>query len=842
MIKNIRVVFVLSFVLGLVFSTNVFAQGVEYSSSQGEDWFNSGNYIDAEKAYAYLVEKYPKDQRYNYYLGICQLTTRSNVSESLKRLNLAKIKNVNKDVYFYLGRAHQLLYHFEEAISSFEKYISLVSKNDEKSEQARTYISECKDARKISLKIYGLTVLDKVKIHESQLLKYYTPAKDVGHLYKNGEFFEAGVNPNHIMFETERGDVVYFPMEANSTDTLNIFKMEKLIDGWGDSKSLGSPVNSPYNDAYPFLATDGLTFYFASDRPGGFGGFDIYKVFYDSDSQSFMDPVNMGVPFNSPDDDFLFVSDDFNKVAWFASNRETYGDSLMVYTIKWDGTQVRSMVENVNDITVAAQLSVTSKGDGLATKAQNTANTNYRKRNVKEELFNFVINDTIHYTSFENFKNPEAQKLFKAGFVLQQQKDSLAMDMKLKRIDYARESNETRRNEIVNEILRLENQVYSLEDQIEEKYMYARQKELYEIHDQVKRGVYKPQDETVNKEENSVVLDGILIPEKYSMYTTEEFERISKKYDKLYRKLFSVNDIGALKYADSLYVWANILNIESAQLLASSRLVEEENNVKISDLIKKVKGEEEEPQESNAEKMIKESKELKILSTRIYHKALDKKYPIYWLKLKDISSKMSEDSEVNDLIYQGNAYFREAKNLLNELGGMSLENFEKAGTLKRAGIESQENALKVYSEMLDENNVFAGNQSKSKVQKSYSELQKGEEAYRIPEEKKSEKVEEKKDAKQTGNVSAIQKEGSVNEEYRVQIGVFRNAPNPDVLAQLPNVTSMELEGKGLTKYFSGSFTSKEEALKIIPQVIDAGFPGAFVVYFKEGKLTTMPKN
>jgi hypothetical protein len=690
-------------------------------------------------------------------------------------------------------------------------------------------------------------VIDKSVVNKADLLEMYYPDKDVGRLYKNGDFFESGVNPDHIMFETERGDVVYFAMAANSEDTLSIYKMVKLIDGWGDSESLGEPVNSIYNDAYPFLETDGLTLYFASDRPGGMGGFDIYKVYYDNETHSFFDPINLGVPFNSPDDDFLFVSDEFNKVAWFASTRETSNGEIAVYTIRWDGTQVRNMVEDQNQVRESAMLKIDGDdGSALEEGEDFTYNNNRKKRTVKA-LFYFEINDTITYTQYDHFLNSEALELFKAGFKLEQQKDSLSLLMKTKRAQYSVVNNTVERNEIVNEILRLENQVYSLDDQIKEKYLYARQKELNEILNRLKSGTYNPSRKVKTEKSETLLIDGILIPEKYSMFTKGEFESHYLKNESMYKKLFSVNDINSLRVADSLYVWANILNLESSQLLAKSTKVEEDNGLKISNLIKRNDSLENEDGESSVEKMIKESKELKILSTRIYHKSLDKKYPIYWLKLKDVSSKLDgqNNKEIGELVYQGNAYFREAKRSLDVPGGLNIEGYEKAGMMKKAGIESMQNALYLYCNIIKEGyrpKQISKTVPKGVVQKSYNEIHRGEEKEKEvkkivekPTENLKELIETKKKPEETG------KKTSVDEEYRVQIGVFRNPPNPDALAKIPTVSSMELQGRGLTKYFSGHFVSKEEAVKVIPQIIEAGFPGAFVVYFKEGRISTMPK-
>lgn len=105
--------------------------------------------------------------------------------------------------------------------------------------------------------------------------------------------------------------------------------------------------------------TDGTTLYFSSNRPGGMGGYDIYRTIYDPEARSFSEPVNMGVPFNSPFDDYLFMPDNFANRAWFASNRETVGtDSVTVYEIAWDGNPIRSSAKSTADIVAALQMPI----------------------------------------------------------------------------------------------------------------------------------------------------------------------------------------------------------------------------------------------------------------------------------------------------------------------------------------------------------------------------------------------------------------------------------------------------------------------------------------------------
>ncbi len=76
---------------------------------------------------------------------------------------------------------------------------------------------------------------------------------------------------------------------------------------------------------------------------------------------------------------------------------------------------------------------------------------------------------------------------------------------------------------------------------------------------------------------------------------------------------------------------------------------------------------------------------------------------------------------------------------------------------------------------------------------------------------------------------------SLGYEYRIQIGVFRNEPDESALIKIPKTTKIEIPSKGLTKYFAGSYSTYRDALSDLNKVKDAGFSGAFVVVFKDGK-------
>lgn len=104
---------------------------------------------------------------------------------------------------------------------------------------------------------------------------------------------------------------------------LDIYVSEKGKDGkWGEPVNLGPTVNTEGAEEGPFLDLDGRTLYFASTMHNGMGDFDIFKTVYDSVSNSWSDPENLGYPINSADEDLYFTLSGDGRHAYFASAKE----------------------------------------------------------------------------------------------------------------------------------------------------------------------------------------------------------------------------------------------------------------------------------------------------------------------------------------------------------------------------------------------------------------------------------------------------------------------------------------------------------------------------------------
>jgi Tol biopolymer transport system component len=102
-------------------------------------------------------------------------------------------------------------------------------------------------------------------------------------------------------------------------------------DPWGPAENLGAVINGPFNERSPALSRDGHLLFFASNRPGGLGGFDIWVSWRarTHDDVGWQPPVHLGSGVNSPAGDFgpsYFENDDLGiPTLFFASSRPGVG-------------------------------------------------------------------------------------------------------------------------------------------------------------------------------------------------------------------------------------------------------------------------------------------------------------------------------------------------------------------------------------------------------------------------------------------------------------------------------------------------------------------------------------
>ncbi|MFH1319371.1 MAG: hypothetical protein ABII90_01795 [Bacteroidota bacterium] len=387
------------------------------------------NYLAALPFYLTLIRQYPGIIEYKYKAGICYLYKSDEKQKSIEYLeHVLEKEPKTKDLYFYLGSAYHVNYQFDKAIEYFNKTLNNKKLSNDRKKFTERLINNCESGKNLiknPLDVYienigppinteGSEYVPVISADESVLIYTYKGEKSTGGLrdkygranpkgwyyediyvsYKlsdswlepeKNELFYATIFDNRIgeninttghdasiaisadgqklfiykdtdlglgdIYISELdGNIWTYPLKLNvninskywegsvslsADENIIYFSSEKpggyggkdiyisykRDDGiWGQAVNIGSVINTPYDDDAPFIHPDGKTLYFSSKGHNSMGGVDIfYSVFVDDSTWSI--PQNIGYPINTTSDDIYYVVSANGKRGYYSSGR-----------------------------------------------------------------------------------------------------------------------------------------------------------------------------------------------------------------------------------------------------------------------------------------------------------------------------------------------------------------------------------------------------------------------------------------------------------------------------------------------------------------------------------------
>jgi hypothetical protein len=326
----------------LFFAFSSFAQfkNEDELKKQAAQYFEDEDYANGFRLYSQLVSNYPKDAEYNYRLGVCMLYADPDKKKPIPYLRFAvqNIKDAEKEAYFYLGKAYHLNFRFDDAIQYYNLYKQNGSSSMQKKLQVDHEMQSCKNGKRLLSNLQELVVLDKKQLSQAEYFRSYD-LKDIGGklLVKPPDFISAQdkkKKDKSIVYLPASKDQLYYASYGEKGDNKDIYIVRRMPDGsWGKPENLGAPVNTEFDEDYPFLHPNGTVLYFASKGHNTMGGYDIFKSEYDEASRKWKEPVNLDFPINSPNDDILFVTDSLEKIAFLSSTRQSPWGKIDVFKI-----------------------------------------------------------------------------------------------------------------------------------------------------------------------------------------------------------------------------------------------------------------------------------------------------------------------------------------------------------------------------------------------------------------------------------------------------------------------------------------------------------------------------
>lgn len=455
----------------LIYCLSAFGQSLDEAKSL----YQEGRYAEALPIFQTEYINNPNNASVNHWLGVCLLKT-GKISDAQKHLEYASGKKT-VDAYIYLGDLYTLLYRFDDAEKEFEKY-QRAKRRDAQAlellEQKRSYSEKLQRAVN---RTEDVQIIDSVIVAKSDFLSAYNLSASSGSLLPLHEFFSSRPKSDETLYINERRDKIYYSIRNEATGK-DLFTMDKLLDSFGNEKKLPESINKTGDQAFPFVMSDGMTLYYASTEEPSFGGYDLFITRYNLATDSYLNPNQLNMPFNSPFNDYMLAIDEEKGIGWFATDRFQPADSVCIYTFV-PNRQVQ-LIESDDSPLIAGRARIHSIIDTWKEGIDYQSLRSMAKQKVasKQEVtgdFVFVINDRATYHTLSDFKNERARSLFSQALGFEKQLQSLNDELIRKRDQFA--GGETNIS-LSTAIIALEKESESLYRELERLKIEARNEEI----------------------------------------------------------------------------------------------------------------------------------------------------------------------------------------------------------------------------------------------------------------------------------------------------------------------------------------------------------------------------
>lgn len=340
------------FVMFVLCSFSLHAQNSNNKKAQNffekaSPFIEKQDYASAEQVLKNAIESDPSFQNAYVMLGaVYAMEKKYGDAKNAYQKAIQIDKNVASTVIYGLAETEFATQEYNNAKQHFEEFLKLDSSSD-KAKKAKKYLSDCEFA--------AIAIKSQVKYNLLNLGQGVnsTDAEYFPSLTADGEtlIFTRQVNGNEDFWTSKFKDnswnlatplsskintVRYnegaqtispdgkylFFTGCNRPDGLgrcDIYVSHREGNDWGEPYNVGKPVNSEYWESQPAISPDGKTLYFISNRPGGLGGYDIWKSTITDDAK-WGPAINLGPDINTPNDENTpFIHAD-GKTLYFSSD------------------------------------------------------------------------------------------------------------------------------------------------------------------------------------------------------------------------------------------------------------------------------------------------------------------------------------------------------------------------------------------------------------------------------------------------------------------------------------------------------------------------------------------
>jgi outer membrane protein OmpA-like peptidoglycan-associated protein/prefoldin subunit 5 len=211
---------------------------------------------------------------------------------------------------------------------------------------------------------------------DAQSMIMYRDTKGDGNLYEcklEGEIWSKpkkmnkNINTKHHESSasySNDGKTLYFV--SNKPDgfgnhDIYVTTWDEVKQDWGDSKNVGSTINTKHDEEAVFFHPDGKTLYFSSRGHKTMGNYDVFKSTLNADGLTWGEPENMGYPINTVDDDVFFVINGSGRRGYYSSFKEDGLGEKDIYMITFLGPEKPFQLNSEDNLLASVAKPVSEK-------------------------------------------------------------------------------------------------------------------------------------------------------------------------------------------------------------------------------------------------------------------------------------------------------------------------------------------------------------------------------------------------------------------------------------------------------------------------------------------------
>ena len=363
-------------------------------------------------------------------------------------------------------------YRFDEAITALTKKIDEEKKKKNSTVTLEAQLHQARMGAEMLSGTERITIIDSMVVDADAFLSAYRLSVGCGTLAPL-----ASIAPTLVRNSTQGAMPAFLNdfgdrMVFADTDSAGL---TKLYECFTSAAGMERPVrltgmgSDDDDQAYPYLLSDGVTLYFAAQGEESLGGYDIFVTRRMSATGPFVKAENVGMPFNSPANDYMMVIDEQARIGWFVSDRRQPAGKVCIYrfvpndvrqTLSPDTDSADAIRQQARITSIAACCAdATERNEALARlqsiRSSEEGTTTGGRRSGNRPL---VLPGDVLCTSPSQLKDGRARAIAERLFAIQTQ-----LAQKSQRLEALREEYSVRQTGMIrNNILNLENEVATL--------------------------------------------------------------------------------------------------------------------------------------------------------------------------------------------------------------------------------------------------------------------------------------------------------------------------------------------------------------------------------------------